>query len=70
MVLDNSILEIYSKKLHLAILLRSMMPTSGISKFLYDIWCLNRALGNSTISMSEIFAFENSTKKYDTNKWC
>ena len=47
------------------------MPTSGISKFSYDFWCQNRALDNSTIKfISELFALDNSTKKYDTNKWC
>ena len=50
MVLDNSTIKIYAKALYLAILLRSMMPTRGISKFLYDIWCINMALGNSTIN--------------------
>ena len=35
-VLDNSTMEIYTEQLHLAILLRSVMPTGGISKFLHD----------------------------------
>ena len=26
------------------------MPASGINKFLYDFWCPNRALDNSTIN--------------------
>ena len=50
MVLDNSTIEIYEYKLHLAILLRSVMPSSGINKFLYDFCCANRALDNSNIN--------------------
>ena len=50
MVQDNSTIKKYAKLLHLAILLRSMMPTSYISKFLYDIWCPNRSLGNYYIN--------------------
>ena len=46
------------------------MPTSGISKFLHDFWCLNRALDNSTINLYQLYVLGNSTKKYDTNKWC
>ena len=36
-----------------------MMPTIGITKFLYDIWCLNRALGNSTINSYQSFLLRN-----------
>ena len=32
-----------------------MMPTSGISKFLYDLLCLNRALENSTINWCQSY---------------
>ena len=55
MVLDNSIMKIYAKELHLAILLRSVMPTSGIIKFLYDFLCQNRALDNSTINSDQTY---------------
>ena len=48
-------MEIYAKNLHIAILLRSAMPTSDISKFLYDFSCLNRALDNSTINSYQNF---------------
>ena len=35
------------------------MPTSGISKFLYDFWCLDRVLDNSTYQfISELFALD------------
>ena len=43
-------MEVYAKWLLLAILLRSVMPISGINKFLYDFWCPNRALDNSNIN--------------------
>ena len=46
-------MEIYAKLLLLAILLRNMMPTSDINKFLYDFWCPNRALDNSTINSNQ-----------------
>ena len=45
-----------------------MMPTTGICKLFYDIWCLNRALGNPTINSYQSYLLENSTKKYDTKK--
>ena len=32
-----------------------MMPTIGISKFLYDFWCLNMALENSTINYCQSY---------------
>ena len=57
-MLDNSTMEIYTKQLHLAILLRSVMPSSGIRKFLYDFRCLNRALDNSTINSNRVICIE------------
>ena len=35
-----------------------MMTTSGISKFLYDFWCLDRALDNSTINSYQSYLHE------------
>ena len=55
MVLDIWTMDVYVKKLHLAILLRSVMPSSGISKFLYDFWWLHSALDNFTINSDQIY---------------
>ena len=59
-------MAIYTKHLHLAILLRSVMPTSGIIKFLYD----DVQIGPWTTPQFISYSLDNSTKKYDTNKWC
>ena len=55
MVLDISTINVYVKKLHLAILLRSVMPSSGMSKFLYNFWWLYSALDNFTINSDQIY---------------
>ena len=47
--LITSIIEIYAQKLYLAFLLRSLMPTSAISKLFYKFLWLQMALDNSTM---------------------
>ena len=54
--LDNSSINSYQSYLHKTILLRNMIPTSGVTQLHY---------GN----LYKIAAFSNSTKKRDAYKW-
>ena len=57
MIQTSGVRQLHYGNLHkiaaFSFLLRSVMPTSGISKFSYDFWCPNRALDNSTINLNQ-----------------